>query len=68
VTIDSQHRLETDFTGEVDDVANETQPIIFVRVGAVAVNERRLATIVSARNCLSSHAAAPLCVLPLGLD
>jgi hypothetical protein len=68
VTVDSQHRLETNFAAEVDHVANETKPIILIRICPLAVNGRRLAAFVSARNCWSSHAAAPSVLFRYSVD
>jgi hypothetical protein len=55
VAIDPKHRFEADFAREIHDVAHETQPVIFIRVGPIAINECRLAAFISARKSLSSH-------------
>src|ERR1044071_3272311 len=60
MAIDPKHRFEADFAGEVHDITHKTEPIVFVYVRPVAVNECRLAAFVSARNCLSSHFNCPL--------
>jgi hypothetical protein len=60
VAIDSEHRFEADFPRKIHDIANETEPIVLVYVRTVAIDECRLAAIVSARNCLSSHFNCPL--------
>ena len=60
MSIDPQHRFEAHFTREIHHVADETKPVIFVDIGAVTVDESRLAAFVSARNCLSSHWCCPL--------
>ena len=59
VSVDSQHRFEADLAGEIHHVAHETEPVVFIHVGPIAVNKCRLATFVSARNCLSSHWLLP---------
>ena len=68
VTVDSQHRLETDLAAEVDHVTNETKPVVLVYVCPLAINGRRLAAFVSARNCWSSHAAAPSVLFRYSVD
>ena len=68
MTVDSQHRLETNFTREVDDVAHEAEPIVLSYIRPVAINERRLTAFVSARNCWSSHAAAPSVLFRYSVD
>lgn len=57
--VDPQHRFERHFAGKIHHVADETEPIIFINVGSMAVDEFRLAAIVSARNRLSSHWLLP---------
>ena len=59
VPVDPQHRFEADFAGEIHHITHKTQPIVFVDVRPVAINERRLAAFVSARNCLRSHCCCP---------
>src|SRR6185295_15925406 len=66
MAIDSEHRFEADFAREIHDVAHETEPVVFIYVGPIAINECRLATFVSARNCLSSHWLRPFCDLIRG--
>ena len=65
VAVDTQHRFEADFTRKIHDVAHKAEPIVLIDVGATAVDEFRLAAIVSARNCLSSH-CCPLSVFAAG--
>jgi hypothetical protein len=60
VAVDSQHRFEADFAGKIHDVTHKTEPIVFVNVRPIAINECRLAAIFSARNCWSSHFNCPL--------
>ena len=59
MAIDSEHRFEADFAGKIHDVTHETEPIVFVNVRPIAIDECRLAAFVSARNCLSSHWLRP---------
>lgn len=47
------------FARKIHHIANETKPIIFVDIRAVAIYEFRLAAFASARNCLSSHWVLP---------
>jgi len=62
VAVDTQHRFEADLTRKIHDVAHKPEPIVFINVGSIAVDEFRLAAFVSARNCWSSH-CCPLSVL-----
>lgn len=55
VAVDTEHRFEADFTRKIHDVAYKPEPIVFIYVGTIAIDEFRLAAFVSARNCLSSH-------------
>jgi len=55
VAVDTQHRFEIHFTGEIHHVTNEPEPIVFVCIAPIIINEYGLAPFVSARNCLSSH-------------
>jgi hypothetical protein len=63
VAIDTQHRFEADLTRKIHDVAHKAEPIVLIDVGATAIDEFRLAAIVSARNCLSSHWLLPFFLL-----
>lgn len=67
VAVDTQHRFEADFTRKIHDVAHKAEPIVFIDVGPIAIDEFRLAAFVSARNCLSSH-CCPLSVFARWLD
>jgi hypothetical protein len=62
-----QHRFEADFARKIHDVAHETEPVVFINVGPIAIDECRLAAFVSARNCLSSH-CAPFLFVSLRVD
>jgi hypothetical protein len=55
VSVYAQHRFEAYFTGEIYDVAYKPEPIVLVDIRSIAIDERRLAAFVSARNCWSSH-------------
>ena len=63
VAVDTQHRFEADFTRKIHDIADKAEPIVLTGVGATAVDEFRLAAIVSARKCLSSHWLLPFFLL-----
>ena len=67
VAVDTQHRFEADFTRKIHDVTHKAEPIIFIDVRSIAIDEFRLAAFVSARNCLSSH-CCPLSVFARWLD
>jgi hypothetical protein len=67
VAIDTEHRFEADFAGKIHDVTHKTEPIVFVNVRPIAINECRLTAVVSARNCLSSHFNCPLIKFWVGL-
>jgi len=66
MAIDSQHRFEADFAGKIHDVTHKTEPIVFVNVRPIAINECRLAAFVSARHCWSSHWLRPFALIDLG--
>lgn len=55
MSVNAQHRFETHLTGKINHVTNKPEPIVFVNIAPIAVNECGLAPFVSARNCLSSH-------------
>jgi len=59
MSVDAKHRFERHLAREIHHVADETQPVIFIDVGSVAIDEFRLAAFVSARNRLSSHWLLP---------
>jgi hypothetical protein len=59
VSIDPQHRFETNFARKSHHVTNETKPIIFVDIGALGIYEFWRRAFVSARNGLSSHWLLP---------
>ena len=59
MSVNAQHRFERYLAGKIHHVADEPEPIIFIDVGSVAVDEFRLAAFFSARNCLSSHWLLP---------
>ena len=40
VTVDTQHRFEADFAGKIHDVADKAEPIIFIDIGPLTINER----------------------------
>ena len=63
VAVDTQHRFEADLACEIHDVAHKPQPIVFINVGSISVDEFRLAAFVSARNCWSSHCCLLSCPL-----
>ena len=65
MSIDTQHRFERHLAGKIHHVAYETQPIIFINVGSLGIDEFRLAAFVSARNRLSSHWLLPFAPPPL---
>ena len=62
VAVDTQHRFEADFTCKIHDIAHKPEPIVFIDVGSIAIDEFRLAAFVSARNCLSSHRLLPFSI------
>jgi hypothetical protein len=59
MSVDTKHRLERYLACEIHHVADEAEPIIFINVGSLAIDEFRLAAFVSARNRLSSHWLLP---------
>ena len=59
MSVDAKHRFERYFARKIHYVADETEPIVFIHVGSLAVDEFRLAAFFSARNCLSSHWLLP---------
>jgi len=59
MSVDTKHRFERYFARKIHYVADETEPIVFIYVGSVAIDEFRLAAFFSARNCLSSHWLLP---------
>ena len=40
VAVDTQHRFEADFAGKIHDVADKAEPIIFIDIGPLIINER----------------------------
>ena len=63
VSIDSQHRFEPHFPRKIHHVADKPEPIVFINIRSVAVDEFRLAAFFSARNCWSSHWLLPFIYL-----
>ena len=59
VSIDPEHRFKTNFARKSHYVTNETKPIIFIDVGALAIYKFWCGAFVSARNGLSSHWLLP---------
>ena len=40
VAVDTQHRFEADFASKIHDVADKAEPIIFIDIGPLIINER----------------------------
>lgn len=55
VSVDPQRRLERNFTGKLNHITDETQPIVLWNIDA-------LVPLSCCRNCLSAHRVVPLCL------